>query len=74
MDGVTDRRHCITPTQGRLYQIEYAFKAAFSDGLTSVAVRGKDSVCVVTQKKVPDRLIGAWRGSHVGMRGVGWGF
>jgi hypothetical protein len=46
------------PSQGRLYQIEYAFKAAFSDGLTSVAVRGKDSVCVVTQKKVPDRLIG----------------
>jgi 20S proteasome subunit alpha 1 len=36
--------------------MEYAFKAANS-GLTGVAVRGKDSVCVVTQKKVPDRLM-----------------
>lgn len=36
--------------------MEYAFKAANS-GLTGVAIRGKDSVCVVTQKKVPDRLM-----------------
>ena len=36
--------------------MEYCFKAANS-GLTGVAVRGKDSVCVVTQKKVPDRLM-----------------
>lgn len=31
---------------------EYAFKAVKAAGLTSIAVRGKDSVCVVTQKKV----------------------
>jgi 20S proteasome subunit alpha 1 len=36
--------------------MEYCFKAANS-GLTGVAVRGKDSVVVVTQKKVPDRLM-----------------
>jgi 20S proteasome subunit alpha 1 len=36
--------------------MEYCFKAA-SSGLTAVAVRGVDSVCVVTQKKVPDRLM-----------------
>ena len=36
--------------------MEYAYKAANS-GLTGVAVRGKDSVCVVTQKKIPDRLL-----------------
>ena len=36
--------------------MEYAFRAANS-GLTGVAVRGKDSVAVVTQKKVPDRLM-----------------
>jgi 20S proteasome subunit alpha 1 len=36
--------------------MEYCFKAAQS-GLTVVAVRGKDSVCVVTQKKVTDRLM-----------------
>ena len=32
---------------------EYAFKAVKSAGVTSIGVRGKDSVCVVTQKKVP---------------------
>mmetsp|Transcript_7477 Transcript_7477/g.25287 ORF Transcript_7477/g.25287 Transcript_7477/m.25287 type:complete len:246 (+) Transcript_7477:95-832(+) len=43
--------------QGRLYQIEYAFKAATSGGNTGVAVRGASSVAVVTQRKVPDRLL-----------------
>lgn len=33
--------------------IEYAFKAAKAAGITSIGVRGKDSVAVVTQKKVP---------------------
>lgn len=42
---------------GRIYQIEYAFKAAQSFGQTSIAVRGADSVVVCTQKKVPDTLI-----------------
>lgn len=32
---------------------EYAFKAVKAAGITSIAVRGKDSVAVVTQKKVP---------------------
>ena len=34
---------------------EYAFKAIKSVGITSIGVRGKDSVCVVTQKKIPVR-------------------
>lgn len=36
--------------------MEYCFKAANS-GCTVVAVRGANSVAVVTQKKVPDRLM-----------------
>ena len=36
---------------------EYAFKAVKTSGLTSIGVRGADSVCVVTQKKVQDKLI-----------------
>ena len=38
-------------------QVEYAFKAVKSVARTSLGVRGKDSVCVVTQKKVPDKLL-----------------
>jgi len=46
--------------------MEYAFKAASSaSGLTGVAVRGKDSCAVVTQKKIPDRLMDPKSVSHI---------
>lgn len=37
--------------------MEYAFKAVKSVARTSLAVRGADCVAVVTQKKVPDKLL-----------------
>ncbi|GKB29614.1 Sn1-specific diacylglycerol lipase alpha [Tanacetum coccineum] len=37
----------------RMKDNKYAFKAVKAAGVTSIRVRGKDAVCVVTQKKVP---------------------
>lgn len=36
---------------------EYAFKAVRNAGMTSLAVRGNDSVVLITQKKIPDKLL-----------------
>lgn len=58
--GESNYDHVITvfSPAGKLYQVEYAIKCAqTASGLTSVAARGADSVVLVTQKKVPDRLV-----------------
>merc|ERR1711916_302899 len=55
--GNWDKHISIFSNSGRLYQVEYTFRAARTSGFTSLALKGDGCAVVLTQKKVPEQLM-----------------
>ncbi|GIQ79659.1 proteasome, subunit alpha/beta [Kipferlia bialata] len=51
-----DQHITVFSPDGRLYQVEYAFKAIRTGGVTSLCIRGKDGVVVIAQRDCADIL------------------
>uniref|UniRef100_A0A915NDS0 Proteasome subunit alpha type n=1 Tax=Meloidogyne javanica TaxID=6303 RepID=A0A915NDS0_MELJA len=60
-----DRHITIFSPEGRIYQVEYAFKAANSVNLTAVGVCVEDAAVIVVQRRIPDKLIDPNSVKHV---------
>jgi len=60
-----DRAITIFSPEGKLLQVEYAFRAVASENITSIGIRGDTSVVVITQKKIPDKLVDPDTVTHV---------
>jgi 20S proteasome subunit alpha 1 len=55
--SAADRFLTIFSPEGRLWQVEYAFKAVKQSEVTAIGAKGKNAVVVAAQRKVQDKLI-----------------
>ena len=54
---MTEKALTVFSSEGHLLQVQYAYKAVKSSEVTAIAAKGKNSIVVAVQKKVPDKLI-----------------
>lgn len=57
MSSSADRFLTIFSSEGRLWQVEYAFKAVKQAEVTAVGAKGKNAIVVAVQRKVQDKLV-----------------
>jgi 20S proteasome subunit alpha 1 len=57
MQSEAGRYITVFSSDGRLWQVEYAFKAVKQSDVTAVSAKSDDFVVVAVQRKVPDKLI-----------------
>jgi 20S proteasome subunit alpha 1 len=51
-----DRHITIFSPEGRIYQVEYAFKAANSANLTAVGVCNRQAAVIAVQRRIPVKI------------------